>query len=149
MDPTTVLVDGAHGAALETEVRTRVAEALDRVSTRRTAAKVVFADVNGTRGGVDIRCTIVAEIPRRRELNVEEMGATAEVAFDAAFAALKQSLTREHERRRALARRPKKYFLAKRLLSPDTTLESPELAPEPTRITPGPRPKRARRRARS
>ena len=146
---TTVLVEGVHAADFVTAVRTRVVEALDRITSRRTAAKVIFADVNGTKGGVDTRCTIVAEIPRRRELSVEEMGATPEVAFDAAFDALKQSLTREHERRRALARRPKKYFVAKRLLEPDTTLDSPEFSPESPRITPGPRPKRARRRPQS
>ena len=146
MDQTRVLVEGIHLPDFESAVRVRVAEALDRVSARRTSAKVIFADVNGSRGGVDTRCTIVAEIPRRHELSVEELGESAEVAFDAAFAALKQSLTREHERRRVLARRPKKYFLAKRLLSPDTTLDSPSIAPEPTRITPGPRPRRVRRR---
>jgi hypothetical protein len=53
---------------------------------------------------------------------------------------------RDRARRRTLVRHPKKYYLAKRLLAPDTTLDSPQLQAEPPLITPGPRPKRARRR---
>ena len=60
--------------------------------------------------------------------------------------ALESSVTRDRTRRRELVRRPKKYYLAKRLLAPDTTLESPELRAESPRITGTPRPKRARRR---
>jgi|SRR5437870_1581803 len=145
-DETTILIEGIHTPEFEDHVRSRITQALERVTSRRTAAKVIFADVNGPKGGVGTRCTIVAEMPRRREVSVEELADTAEVAFDAAFAALKQSVTRDHERRRELARRPKKYFLAKRLLSSDTSPQSPELRPDSPRITPGPRPRRARRR---
>jgi ribosome-associated translation inhibitor RaiA len=145
-DERTILIEGIHSPEFEEHVRGRIMQTLERVSSRRTAAKVIFADVNGPKGGMGTRCTVVVEMPRRREVSVEEMGDTVEVAFDAAFDALKQRVTRDHERRRELARRPKKYFLAKRLLSPDTTLESPELRPESPRITPGPRPRRTRRR---
>jgi ribosome-associated translation inhibitor RaiA len=145
-DERTILIEGLQALEFEDHVRSRILQTLERVSSRRTAAKVIFADVNGPKGGVGTRCTIVAEIPGRRELSVEELGDTVEVAFDAAFAALKQRVTRDHERRRELARRPKKYFLAKRLLSPDTNLDSPELRPESPAITPGPRPRRVRRR---
>jgi ribosome-associated translation inhibitor RaiA len=145
-DERRILIEGVPTIEFEEHVRTRVLQALERVSSRRTAAKVIFADVNGPKGGVGLRCTIVAEMPGRREVSVEELGDTREVAFDAAFAALKQRMMRDRDRRRELARRPKKYFLAKRLLSPDTTLESPELRAESPRITPGPRRRRARRR---
>jgi len=120
-DDTTVLVEGAPAPEFALVVRSRMMEALDWVGARPTMAKVIFTDVNGAKGGVDTRCTIVAEIP----LSVEEMGTTAALAFDAAVVALKHSVTREYERRRALARRPKKYFVAKRLLGPETTFDSP------------------------
>jgi hypothetical protein len=143
---TTIMIEGIHDPALVTRVRTKVGDTLARVDPMPTGAKVIFADENGPKGGADIRCTIVSEMPRRRGLSVTELGPSAELAFDAAFGALVMSVTRDRARRRELVRRPKKYFLAKRLLSPDTTLDSPELRADSPRITAGPRPRRARRR---
>jgi hypothetical protein len=48
---------------------------------------------------------------------VGEHAATARRAFDEALDALDRRLGREKELRRDKARRPKKYFAAKRLLS--------------------------------
>jgi len=137
-----IMVEGAHRAALVTRVRTKVADALRRVTPVPTAAKVIFADDNGPKGGLGTRCTIVTEMPRRRANSVTELGESAELAFDAAFSALETSIGRDRERWREMVRRPKKYFLAKRLLSPDASLESPPEAPPAD----GSRPKRQRRR---
>jgi ribosome-associated translation inhibitor RaiA len=143
----TVVIEGLHEPALVKEIRKRMLGTLERIRAGRVAAKVVFADQNGPKGGPDTRCTIVMEIPRRRDVSVAELGTTPQLAFDASFDALKRSATREQERRRELARRPKKYFLAKRLLAPEITLDSSTASPAPAPSTPAPR--RARRRPRS
>ena len=144
--PTSIVIEGTHNRPFTDLVRAKVAEALGLVTPAPVTARVIFADENGPKGGPGIRCTIVTDMPRRREVSVTELGPSEELAFDAAFDALETSITRDRKRRRTLVRHPKKYYLAKRLLSPDTSLESPELQAESPRITAGPRPKRARRR---
>ena len=143
--PTTIIIEGTHNTTFARRLRTRIAQVLSRVDPPPTVAKIIFADENGPKGGPGIRCTIVHDMPRRRDFSVSEHGETEEVAFDAAFAALETSVGRDRERRRELVRRPKKYYLAKRLLSPDSTLEAPE-APAASPVTASPRSKRARRR---
>jgi len=137
-----ILVEGVHNnAPFVARVQQRIADTLRRVSPTPTGAKVIFADENGPKGGPGIRCTIVHDMPKRRDFSVSELGETFEIAFDAAFAAIESSVTRDRTRRRALVRRPKKYFLAKRLLDPNTTLDAPEIPTEAAA-----RPKRVRRR---
>ena len=131
---TTIIVEGTRNNVFARRVRARIAHTLGRVDPPPTTAKAIFSDENGPKGGPGIRCTIVHDMPRRRDFSVSEYGDTEEVAFDAAFAALETSVGRDRDRRRALVRRPKKYFLAKRLL---------EAAPPDAA---SPRPKRARRR---
>jgi hypothetical protein len=143
---TSIVIEGIRNRAFAGRVRRKIAETLGLVDPQPVTAKVIFADENGPKGGPAMRCTIVHDMPRRRDFSVSELGDSQEIAFDAAFAALETSITRDRARRRELVRRPKKYYLAKRLLSPDTTLESPELRAESPRITAGPRPRRARRR---
>ncbi|HYE89831.1 MAG TPA: hypothetical protein VEA38_02370 [Terriglobales bacterium] len=138
-----IIVEGVHNnAPFVTRVQQRVADTLRRVNPTPTGAKIIFADENGPKGGPGIRCTIVHDMPKRRDFSVSEVGETFEIAFDAAFAAIESSVMRDRTRRRALVRRPKKYFLAKRLLDPNTTLDAPEI---PTGAA-APPPKRARRR---
>ncbi len=139
---TSILVEGIRNAAFTARVRAKIARALGCVDPPPTMAKVIFADENGPKGGVGIRCTVVSDMPRRRELSVTGLGETGEIAFDAAFAALDERVRRDRARRRALVRRPKKYFLAKRLLASDAALNAPGARAESA----GPRPKRARRR---
>jgi hypothetical protein len=137
---TVIMIAGIHDAALATRIYQKVSETLERVDPPPTRAKIIFADENGPKGGVGIRCTIVSDMPRRRDLSVTELGDTYELAWDAAYEAFDTSITRDRTRRRDLVRRPKKYFLAKRLLSPDATLPPTEVLSESQR------PKRARRR---
>ena len=134
---TDVIIEGIHDAALAARVYARITEAVARLAPPPTVAKVIFADENGPKGGVDTRCTIVFHMPRRRDRSFTDLGRTGAVAFDAAHAALETSVTRERARQRELVRRPKKFFLAKRLLAADDALEAP---------TTSSRPKRARRR---
>ena len=134
---TDVIIEGIHDAALAARVYARITEAVARLAPPPTVAKVIFADENGPKGGVDTRCTIVFHMPRRRDRSFTDLGRTGAVAFDAAHAALETSVTRERARQRELVRRPKKFFLAKRLLAADDALEAPATSS---------RPKRARRR---
>jgi hypothetical protein len=133
---TTIIVEGTRNNVFARRVRARIAQALSRVDPPPTTAKAIFADENGPKGGPGIRCTIVHDMPRRRDFSVSEYGDTEQLAFDAAFDALETSVGRDRARRRELVRRPKKYFLAKRLLAADASPAVPE----------GARPKRARRR---
>ena len=144
--PTSIVIEGTRNRALTAHVRAKLAEALGLVDPAPINARVIFADENGPKGGPAMRCTVVADMPRRREVSVTELGPTEELAFEAAYDALETSITRDRKRRRTLVRHPKKYYLAKRLLAPDASLASPELQAESPHITAGPRPKRARRR---
>jgi hypothetical protein len=140
-----MVIEGTRNRAFTARVRGKVGAVLGRIDPPPTTAKVIFADENGPKGGPGTRCTIVHDMPRRRDFSVSGLGATEEVAFDAAFDALETSIGRDRTRRRELVRRPKKYYLAKRLLAPDTTLGAPQ-APADAPVTAAPRPKRARRR---
>ena len=142
---TSIVIEGTHHRAFAEHVRAKIAEALGLVDPPPVTARVIFADDNGPKGGPGIRCTVVTDMPRRREVSVTELAPTEALAFDAAFDALETSITRDRKRRRTLVRHPKKYYLAKRLLSPDNALEAPE-APAEAPVTASPRSKRARRR---
>ncbi len=80
------------------------------------AVRVGFKDENGPKGGVDIRCALTVEVPRRGALHAADVAATPRRAFDLAFAALERRALREIDRARDGRRRPKKYFAARRLL---------------------------------
>ena len=137
---TVIIIEGIHDAPLAARIYAKISDTVARIDPPPTRAKIIFADENGPKGGPDTRCTIVCDMPRRRELSVTELGNTGAIAFDAAYAALDMDVTRDRERRRELVRRPKKYFLAKRLLAPDATPDAPEAREASSRS------KRARRR---
>ena len=85
---------------------------LGRARIRATASDVTFSDVNGPRGGVDSNCAITVEVPRRPTCHASAVAADRRVALDGALDALEHELLRDRDRRRDLARRPKKYFVA-------------------------------------
>jgi ribosome-associated translation inhibitor RaiA len=111
------------GIALDDPLRPFIQEkltaAITRGRLRPTAARVGFTDENGPKGGVDIRCALTVEVPRRSTLHANGLAETPRLAFDTALAALEQELTRALQRRRDIARRPKKYFTASRGHLPD------------------------------
>ena len=90
-----------------------------RLRPAPVSARVAFTDENGPKGGVDTRCTLTVEVPRRPAFHVQQLAETHRLAFDAAFAGLEQLSVRDRETTRALRRRPKKYYVAKRLLESD------------------------------
>jgi ribosome-associated translation inhibitor RaiA len=124
--------------ALRTLIAGKVTSTLARLRVKATNVRVQFSDENGPKGGVDTRCSLTIDVARRPELHADVVAADARLAFEQAFAALERQIERAKERGRVERRRPKKYYLAKRLLEPEAT---PERTPESTV------PRRRRRRS--
>jgi ribosome-associated translation inhibitor RaiA len=78
---------------------------------------VEFVDQNGPKGGPAVRCAASVTLARHPALHVESVETTPSQAFDAVLQGLDRRLLRFVRRMRDRARRPKKYFLAKRLLA--------------------------------
>lgn len=97
------------------------------------AVRVGFTDENGPKGGIGRRCGINAELPRKGSLHVEDRAESERLAFDGAVDALERRIKRERGRLRDDRRRPKKYYLAKRLLMPDESLPALETKARPER----------------
>jgi ribosome-associated translation inhibitor RaiA len=92
---------------------------LRRARVRATSSSITFTDVNGPKGGVDIRCAVTLEVPGRPTQHASAMGVDARLALDGAMEALEREMLRDRARRRDLARRPKKYFVADQARQPD------------------------------
>lgn len=103
--------------ALSARVARRVSAALAPLRVKPVAARVTFFDENGPKGGIAIRCALMVRLPYRPAVRVEHTAETARLAFDGGFAMLERQLARYRIRARDLRRRPKKYFIAKRLLT--------------------------------
>jgi ribosome-associated translation inhibitor RaiA len=96
----------------------RLTAALARLHRGAARADVGFADENGSKGGPAVRCAITVTVPSRRAVHTEHRAAAPRAAFDGAFTALVRELERYVDRGRESRRRPKKYYVAKRLLEP-------------------------------
>jgi ribosome-associated translation inhibitor RaiA len=111
------------GIALDDPLRAHVEEKVGAATRGRrrppTAVRVGFTDENGPKGGPATRCAITVEIPRRPAVHAEAVADTHRLAFDAALETLARELKRERERRRDVARRPKKYFIASQAMQPE------------------------------
>jgi len=115
------MVIDIHGVEKDTALRARAAKvvgaALEHIKLAPIRAKVTFFDDNGPKGGLGMRCAMDVRLPYRPAIRVEQAAETTRLAFDGAFAALERKLERYRERDRDIKRRPKKYFVAKRLLA--------------------------------
>ena len=130
----TIEIEGLRArSTLRAFITRKIAATFAGLTTRPVAVRVGFVDQNGPKGGVAIRCGINVDLPRRAPVHVEERAATERLAFDGALDALQHRIERERGKVRAERRRPKKYFLAKRLLMPDETLKTIETREKPTR----------------
>jgi hypothetical protein len=119
----TIEIEGLHPrSSLRRLITKKLAGALARLGVRPTAVKVKFNNDNGPKGGVAIRCGITVELPRHGAQHIEHRAETERVAFDGAHEALDRRIERERGRAVVSRRRPKKYYLAKRLLMPDESL---------------------------
>jgi ribosome-associated translation inhibitor RaiA len=94
-----------------------VGAALELIKLAPIRAKVTFFDDNGPKGGRGMRCAVDVRLPYRPAIRVEQVAETSRLAFDGAFGALERQLERYRQRDRDIKRRPKKYFVAKRLLT--------------------------------
>jgi ribosome-associated translation inhibitor RaiA len=115
--PTVKIVGLALTPMLKARVTRQLRRALMAVQTRPVHGRVRLADVNGPKGGLDIRCAIDVTIPRMKPFHAEEMAADAVTAFDQALAAITRQIARRLSRREDSDRHPKKYYAARRLLS--------------------------------
>ena len=123
-------IDGLPGnTRLRALIAQRLEIAFERHGVQPVMTHVVFADVNGPRGGRGIRCGLTVECPRRPTLHVDHLGDTGRAAFDGALEALERQVTRDRGRVREKRRRPKKYFVARRLLESDTGARRPGSPP--------------------
>jgi ribosome-associated translation inhibitor RaiA len=95
---------------------TRLRQVLSRLPVQPVTAHVTFADVNGPKGGNDIRCAVRVDLPREAPIVAERVASTPRLAFDAAYERVARQLERGRERRQDSRRHPKKYYAARRLL---------------------------------
>jgi ribosome-associated translation inhibitor RaiA len=102
--------------ALKARIGRRMRRALVGVQTRPVSAKVRFSDVNGPKGGLDVRCAIDVRVPRTRALHAEQTAGDAVTAFDQSSEAIARQVAAQLERRADSGRHPKKYYAARRLL---------------------------------
>ena len=103
--------------ALRARAAKVVAAALEPIKMAPIRAKITFFDDNGPKGGRGMRCAVDVRLPYRPAIRVEQVAETSRLAFDGAFGALERQLDRYRVRDRDIKRRPKKYFVAKRLLA--------------------------------
>lgn len=111
-----ILIEGVQDPALRRLIERKLEALKTRLRRPPVHVRVGFTDENGPKGGVDTRCAITVEWPRRPALHAEDVAATPRHALDAAFEAVERLLLKELDRQREQRRRPKKYFLARRLL---------------------------------
>jgi len=117
-----VVIEGlGDDRALRTLISGKISNTLERLQVAATGIRVQFSDENGSKGGIDIRCSLTIDVPHRPELHADTVAADARLAFEQAFAAVERQIERDRERGRVERRRPKKYYLAKRLLEPEAS----------------------------
>ena len=107
--------DKAAGRIPRTHVMSRMKQLLRRLPVRPLSARVSFSDVNGAKGGVDIRCGILVSLPGEPPIRVERMATTPRLAFDQSYDRVRRQVERPRRRWRESQRHPKKYYAAKRL----------------------------------
>ena len=90
--------------AMKEHIERRVYFALSRFSPRVARVAVTVEDINGPRGGIDKRCSILVKLDRIEELKVESTDSKVYVAVDAAADRIGRSVQRKVERRRTLGR---------------------------------------------
>ncbi len=109
---------GADGRVIRALVAARLKDMIEALPVKATSARATFTDENGPKGGNAIRCALEVRLPRRPVLHVEDVAATPRLAADGAFAKLERQLGRLIDTTREMRRRPKKYYAARRALTP-------------------------------
>jgi ribosome-associated translation inhibitor RaiA len=113
----TITIEGLnHDRALRHLILRRLNALGQQVRPAPVSARIAFTDENGPKGGNDTRCAVTVDMPRRPALHVEDLADSRRLAFDAAFSGLERLVHRDRDATREQRRRPKKYYVAKRLL---------------------------------
>lgn len=107
--------DKAAGRIPRAHVLLRVRQLLKRLPVRPLSVRVRFADENGPKGGVDIRCAMLVSLPGEPPIKAERLATTARLAFDRTYERVRRQAEHPRRRWRESERRPKKYYAAKRL----------------------------------
>jgi hypothetical protein len=94
----------------------QVTAALAGMPERASSARLVFADENGPKGGVAVRCAVTVSLAGWGRVHVEDRATTPRLALSGALVRLERSLRRRREIDRVRSRRPKKYYAAARAL---------------------------------
>ena len=103
---------------LRSKMTTAMSDALARLHGAPTSAEIALFDDNGPKHAPGIRCALTVSVPRHPAIRVERVDVTKRTAFDRAYDALARRLDHELGRARDSRRRPRKYFIARRLLTP-------------------------------
>jgi ribosome-associated translation inhibitor RaiA len=116
----TITIEGLnHDSALRQLILRKLNALGRRVRPAPVSARIAFTDENGPKGGNDTRCAVTVDLPRRPALHVEDLADSHRLAFDAAFSGVERLVQRERDAILGQRRRPKKYYVAKRLLEGD------------------------------
>ena len=111
-----VRIEGNSGRQVpRRHVTRRMEHVLSRVPLAPAIAHVTFSDVNGPQGGADVRCAVLVKLPHHVAIRCERVASAARLAFDETCDRIVRQLERSRERWLDSRRRPKKYYLAKRL----------------------------------
>jgi hypothetical protein len=102
--------------SLRSHISQRIRRALVGVQTSPIVVRVTFGDVNGPKGGLDVRCAIDVRIPQTAPLHAEALDQRDVTAFDRSAAVITRRIAQRLLRRQGSSRRPKKYYAARRLL---------------------------------
>lgn len=102
--------------SLAARVRRRLTAALRGLTVEPVTAVATFVDDNGPKGGPAVRCAVTLRLPYRPPVRVEAVAVAPHAAFDEAVETLERQIARYRARQRDRRRRPKKYYVAKRLL---------------------------------
>ena len=90
----------------------RVLTLLKQHAVHATSTGLRFTDVNGPKGGQDVRCNVTVKVARRPAISVTAVAASPRLAVDAAVDKLERRLGRLRESTRDARRHPKKYYVA-------------------------------------
>lgn len=102
----------ADGVALDDDdrvyIRRRLGEMLGKYAASVERVTVRLRDVNGPRGGVDLRCRIKVVLSDLPSVVVEQHATTVRPAFTKALSGIERAVRRTVQRRRMVPTRPRR-----------------------------------------
>lgn len=88
---------------MSSEIERRVRLALSRFGTAIRIVTIRLTDINGPKGGVDMRCVVVVKLTPAGEIVVQGQGKDIFSAFNYCLPRVSRTITRSIERRRDTA----------------------------------------------